>query len=46
MVPHVLTDAWFALLEPLLPIHDWRGRPQVDHRKVLNGLFWKLNTGA
>lgn len=46
MARHELTDAQFALLEPLLPTNDRRGRPWVDHRKVLNGLFWKLNTGA
>lgn len=46
MARHELTDAQFALLEPFLPTNDRRGRPWVDHRKVLNGLFWKLNTGA
>jgi transposase len=46
MARHELTDAQFALLEPLLPTNDRRGRPWVDYRKVLNGLFWKLNTGA
>ena len=46
MARHELTDAQFALLEPLLPTNDRRGRPWVNHRKVLNGLFWKLNTGA
>ena len=46
MARHELTDAQYALLEPLLPTHIRRGRPWVDHRKVLNGLFWKLNTGA
>lgn len=46
MARHELTDAQFALLEPLLPTNDRRGRPWVDHRQVLNGLFWKLNTGA
>lgn len=46
MARHELTDAQYALLEPLLPTNDRRGRPWGDHRKVLNGLFWKLNTGA
>jgi transposase len=43
---HELTDAQFALIEPLLPAAPRRGRPWKDHRVVLNGLFWKLNTGV
>jgi transposase len=46
MARHELTGTQFVLLEPVLPTNDRRGRPSVDHRKVLNGLFWKLNTGA
>jgi transposase len=30
----------------LLPSASRRGRPWKDHRLVLNGLFWKLNTGV
>jgi transposase len=41
-----LTDAQFALLEPYLPPTGAVGRPWSDHRRVLNGLFWKLRTGA
>lgn len=46
MARHELTDAQFALIEPLLPTAPRRGRPWKDHRVVLNGLFWKLNTGV
>ena len=46
MARHELTDAQYALITPLLPSHRRPGRPWVDHRKVLNGLFWKLHTGA
>jgi len=46
MARHELTDAQFALIEPLLPDGPRRGRPWKDHRVVLNGLFWKLNTGV
>jgi len=46
MARHELTDAQFALLEPVLPTGPRRGRPWKDHRVVLNGLFWKLNTGV
>ncbi|GAB4109542.1 MAG: IS5 family transposase [Roseiflexaceae bacterium] len=41
-----LTDTQFALLEPYLPPSGTVGRPWVDHRQVLNGLFWQLRTGA
>jgi len=41
-----LSDEQFALLEPLLPPHKKTGRPRADDRKVLNGLIWKLATGA
>lgn len=46
MARHELTDAQFALIEPLLPAAPRRGRPWKDHRVVLNGLCWKLNTGV
>ena len=46
MARHELTDAQFALIEPLLPTAPRRGRPRKDHRLVLNGLFWNLNPGV
>ncbi|MFD0342348.1 transposase [Streptomyces sp. NPDC127117] len=33
-------------MEPLLPEVDRRGRPWIDHRQVLNGVLWRLETGA
>ena len=41
-----LTDAQFALLVPYLPLTGTVGHPWSEHRRVLNGLFWKLRTGA
>jgi transposase len=42
-----LSDEQFALLEPYLPtMKPSGGRPWGDHRRVLNGLFWKLRSGA
>lgn len=41
-----VTDEQYALIEPLLPPRKATGRPRADDRTVLNGLFWKLCTGA
>ena len=47
---HELTDAPWAQLEPLLaevaPQRPKTGRPNHDHRVVLNGIVWKIRTGA
>jgi len=43
---HELTDAQFTLLEPYLPPSGTVGHPWDDHRPILNGIFWKLHTGA
>ena len=40
-----LTDAEWAVIEPLLPI-DVRGKEHVNDRRVLEGIFWRLRTGA
>jgi transposase len=40
-----LTDAQWARLEPLLP-PEKPGRPNDDHRQILNGIVWVLNSGA
>ncbi len=40
-----LTDAEWAVIEPILPT-DVRGKDRVDDRRVLNGIFWRLRTGA
>ena len=33
------------VIEPLLP-RKWRGVKRVDDRRVLNGIFWVLRSGA
>lgn len=42
-----LTDKEWNLLEPMLPPERGReGRPANDNRVVLNGILWRLRTGA
>jgi transposase len=41
-----LSDEQYELIAPLLPKSGGVGRPWADHRQVLNGLFWKLSSGA
>lgn len=41
-----LTDAQWAVLEPLIPAQGRMGRPRADDRKVLNGILWVLRNGA
>ncbi|WP_221342560.1 IS5 family transposase [Streptomyces paradoxus] len=41
-----VTDAAWERIEPLLPQADGRGRPWRDHRQVVNGVLWRLRTGA
>jgi transposase len=44
---HDLTDAEWALLEPLLPDRTpQRGGQGGDHRPVVNGVLWRTRTGA
>jgi transposase len=44
---HELSDEQFELLEPYLPKPGPAGgHPWAEHRRILNGLFWKLHTGA
>lgn len=41
-------DAW-ALIQPLLPNERGMpkgGRPYIEHRTVINGIFWVLCSGA
>ena len=42
---HEVSDAEWARLEPLLPPHT-SGKPRKDDRLVVNGILWKLATGA
>src|SRR5258707_2199204 len=47
MQRHELTDTQWAQLAPLLPPARPRtGRPNHDHRTILNGILWKLATGV
>jgi len=45
-----LTDEQWQLIEPILatpaPARSTRGRPPEAPRAVLNGILWKLRTGA
>src|SRR6476620_12492356 len=44
---HELSEAQWASLAPLLPPQKAkRGRPSRDHRTLLNGILWKIRTGA
>ena len=46
-----LTDAQWDRLHPLLPPQRHGkgtkgGRPNIDHRQIINGILWILRTGA
>jgi len=44
---HELTDAVWAVLEPLLPVERRRcGRPWAEHRRVSDGMLRVLATGV
>lgn len=44
---HELTNEQWQKLEPLLPPQKPRtGRPNADHRTIINGILWVLRTGA
>lgn len=45
MTRHDLTDAEWAIIEPLLP-NKPRGVPRVDDRRVINGILWRFRSGA
>jgi transposase len=45
MSQYDLTDFEWRVIEPLLP-NKPRGVPRVDERRVLNGIFWVLRSGA
>ena len=40
-----LSDFEWRVIEPLYPTTR-RGVPRVDDRRVLNGIFWALRSGA
>jgi transposase len=41
-----LTDEAWAQLAALLPANGKRGGQWADHRKTINGILWKVRTGA
>lgn len=42
-----LTNNQWARLQPLLPPEKpLTGRPNLDHRQIINGILWILRTGA
>ena len=41
-----LTDTAWAKIAPLLPSGRRRGKQWADHRRVINGILWKVRTGA
>jgi transposase len=41
-----LTDEAWARIGPLLPEYGRRGGRWREHRTVVNGILWKLRTGA
>jgi len=42
---YALTDTEWSAIHPILP-NKSRGVPRVDDRRVLNGIFWVLRSGA
>jgi transposase len=43
---HELTDQQWELIAPFFPANGKRGGQWKDHRTAVNGIFWRLNTGA
>lgn len=42
----LLTDAQWELIAEFFPTQASTGRPPVDRRNVMNGIFWILRTGS
>ena len=40
-----LSDCEWNVIRPMLP-NKARGIPRVDDRRILNGIFWVLRSGA
>ena len=45
MARYELSDSEWNVILPLLP-NKTRGKPHVDDRRVLNGIFWVLRAGV
>ena len=41
-----LTDNAWEQLALLLPGNGQRGQQWAEHRRIINGILWKLRTGA
>jgi len=41
-----LTDQAWEQVAPQLPANGRKGQQWADHRRVINGILWKLRTGA
>lgn len=41
-----LTDTAWRQIAPLLPENGRKGKQWRDHRRVINGILWRLRTGA
>ena len=41
-----LTGQAWAVIEPLLPPNRRSGGQWADHRRTINGILWRLRTGA
>jgi transposase len=41
-----LTNEAWERIAPLLPENGRRGKQWKDHRKIVNGILWKIRTGA
>ena len=46
MKRHELTDQQWGLLAHFFPANGRRGGQWNDHRTAVNGILWRLNTGA
>ena len=46
MLRNQLTDDEWELIQDVFPPPAKTGRPPADRRKVLDGIFWVLRTGA
>jgi transposase len=42
---YALNETEWRIIQPILPSKP-RGVPRVDDRRVLNGIFWVLRSGA
>ncbi|MGW4965625.1 transposase [Nonomuraea sp. NPDC004186] len=43
---HDLADAQWAALEPHLPAASGKGRPKWSRRQLIDGIRWRIRTGA